>query len=533
MKQLSATDSMFVYNETPRTPLHISPILIYNPPEKGEEPVRFKDILQRFQERLHKSPVFRRKLSSVAFDLDRPYWIEDPDFDLEFHVRHMALPNPGDWRQFCILIARLHSRPIDLERPPWEAYIIEGLDNINGLPNGSFALYMKIHHSAIDGATGNQMIEALHDLVPNPEPYEVKDKWRPEAAPSQATKLGKAYLNLFKTPKQLRSLVEHAVKSRSDQIKQMIGAGTEDHSVKEPIRFNNEVSPHRVFGGLRMELDKVKSIKNAVGNCTLNDVLLSIVGGTLRHYLKASNELPKDSLVVAVPISTRTTDTTTADGGNEIAGMRVNLRTDIDDPIERLKAINQDAISSKAYANAIGAERQMAIVNSIPSGIASLGMRTLATTGLSARSPMSHTAVTNVPGPQFPLYFCGAKASLWVGVAFVIDGSGLVHTVNSYNGYIFLSFISCRELMPDPDFYHQCINKSLEEHLTAAAAISDAPVKRTTKKAKAKTDSGTVTKKGTATKKSAVAHKKTSKRKPTRKRTKTAGKKISAKDSNP
>lgn len=513
MKQLSATDSIFIYNETPRTPLHISPILIYNPPEDGEEPVRFKDILQRFQERLHKSPVFRRKLTNVAFDLDRPYWIEDPNFDLEFHVRHMALPKPGDWRQFCILIARLHSRPIDLERPPWEAYIIEGLDNINGLPSGSFALYMKIHHSAIDGATGNQMIEALHDLVPNPAPEEAIDSWRPEAEPSQVTKLSKAYSKLFKTPQQIRNIVEHAVKSRSNQIKEMIGAGTEDHSIKETIRFNGEVSPHRVFGGLRMELDKLKFIKNVVGDCTLNDLLLSIVGGTLRHYLNASNELPKDSLVVAVPINTRTEANTNAEGGNEIAGMRLNLRTDIEDPLERLRAIHRDAISSKAYANAIGAERQMTIVNSIPSGIASLGMRTLATTGLSARSPLSHTAVTNVPGPQFPLYFCGAKASLWIGVAFVIDGSGLVHTVNSYNGYVFLSFISCRELMPDPDFYHQCINKSLEEHLAAAESLSKANEPKTSKKQTKKTSKKSGTKKKTTT----------------RKRTKTSGKKVSAK----
>src|SRR5210317_720660 len=164
MKQLSPVDSIFVYNEQNNTPLHISPIMIYDPSTAENGFVRFKDILETFRSRLQLSPVFRRKMVKVPFNLDNPYWVEDQDFDLEFHVRHIALPKPGDWRQFHILLARLHSRPVDLSRPPWEAYIIEGLDNIEGLPPGCFAMYMKIHHSAIDGATGNQIVEALHDL---------------------------------------------------------------------------------------------------------------------------------------------------------------------------------------------------------------------------------------------------------------------------------------------------------------------------------------------------------------------------------
>ncbi len=149
MKQLSHTDAIFVYNETTHTPLHISPILIYDT-STAVGGVRFKDILARFEERIHKSPVFRQKLVKVPFNLDSPYWINDDNFDLEFHVRHLSLPKPGDWRQFCILLARLHSRQLDLNRPPWEAYIIEGLDNITGMPPGAFAMYMKIHQRYID-----------------------------------------------------------------------------------------------------------------------------------------------------------------------------------------------------------------------------------------------------------------------------------------------------------------------------------------------------------------------------------------------
>lgn len=489
MKQLTPTDALFVYQESARAPQHISPLLIYNPSAEGEEPVRFTEILQRFKERLHLAPVFRRKLSTVALDLDRPYWVEDDDFDLEFHVRHMALPKPGDWRQFCITTGRLHSRQLDLSRPPWEAYIIEGLDNINGLPSGSWALYMKIHHSAIDGATGNQMIEALHDLVPNPEPQKVLDTWQPESEPDQIAKLSKAYLKLFKTPKQIRAIVEHAIKSRSEDSRKF-DEEMEDHEIKDHIRFNGSISPHRVFGGLRIELKDLKAIKNSIGGSTLNDAILSVVGGAMRHYLSESQELPERTLQVVVAISTRTAENTNTDGGNEIAVMHLNLRTDVEKPLTRLAAINKDAISSKAYANAIGAERQITVLNSVPSGIASLGMKALAATGLSSRSPHSHTSVTNVPGPQFPLYFCGAKASLWIGLAPLYDGMGLAHTVNSYNGYIFISFLSCREMMSDPDFYHQCLNRSLKEHLEAATASPDSkPKPKTKRKPKAKTQS--------------------------------------------
>ena len=183
MQQLSPVDSFFVYNEHSNTPLHISPIMIYDPSTAENGAVSFQDVLETFRSRLHLSPVFRRKLVKVPFNLDNPYWVEDKDFDLEFHVRHTAVPKPGDLRQLNILLARLHSRPLDLTRPPWEAYVIEGLDHLKGFPPGFFAMYLKIHHSAIDGATGNQIIEALHDLTPEPPDFAKQDDWEAEEDP--------------------------------------------------------------------------------------------------------------------------------------------------------------------------------------------------------------------------------------------------------------------------------------------------------------------------------------------------------------
>ena len=169
MQQLSGLDSTFLYLETGNTPMHIGSMAIYDQSTAPKGHVAFKDILEFFEKRLHKARSFRQRLAKVPLALDRPYWIEDPDFDLEFHVRHIALPKPGDWRQLCIQAARLHARPLDLTKPLWEAYVIEGLDNVEGVPKGSFALVMKIHHAAIDGVSGAEMAAAIHDLSPDAE----------------------------------------------------------------------------------------------------------------------------------------------------------------------------------------------------------------------------------------------------------------------------------------------------------------------------------------------------------------------------
>ena len=468
MKQLSAIDSIFVYNEQPNAPLHISPVMFYDPTTAPGGFVRFKDILGTFASRLHRSPVFRRKLVTVPLNLDRPYWVEDSAFDLEFHVRHIALPKPGDWRQFCILLARLHSRPLDLTRPPWEAYIIEGLDNVQDLPPGSFAMYLKIHHSAIDGATGNQMVEALHDPTPRPVADKTVDTWRGEATPSAFVLLAKAYVNALRQPRSIVELVTQTVETRS--VAKQIAQPQGSHSVREKTRFNANISPHRVFGGVPFSLTRVKDIKDAVGACTLNDVVLCIVSGAMRKYLRAKNEMPESPLIAGVPISTRTPTRSDAQGGNAVAGMRINLRTDVDEPVERLRLINADAVASKAYANAVGAKRMVAVAESFPSSVAALGMRIAVAVHFGSRIPIIHTIITNVPGPQVPLYMCGARAVSWFGAGCPMDGMGLFHTINSYCGQIVVAYLACRQMMPDPAFYDQCIRESFDELEKAALA---------------------------------------------------------------
>ena len=200
MQQLSAQDASFVYLETPHTPMHIGSVGIYDPSTAPGGFVRFKDILNFIEQRLQGARSFRQRLVRVPFDLDHPYWIEDPEFDLEFHVRHIALPRPGDWRQLCIQVARLHARPMDLTKPLWEFTIVEGLDNVPGLPPGCFALVSKVHHAAIDGMSGVEMSAAVHDLTPDMTPPEKPDSWKPDNMPAVADLLARSYLNNLVQP---------------------------------------------------------------------------------------------------------------------------------------------------------------------------------------------------------------------------------------------------------------------------------------------------------------------------------------------
>ncbi len=185
MQQLSGLDASFVYSESAHAPTHVTSILIYDQSTAPKGEVTFKGILEHIEQRLHLAHAFRRRLVRVPFDLDHPYWIEDGEFDLEYHVRHIALPKPGDWRQFCIQTARLHARPLDLARPLWEMYVIEGLDGVEGVPKGSFGVVLKVHHAAIDGMAGVELITAIQDQTPDAgPPPPPAEPWAPERVPT-------------------------------------------------------------------------------------------------------------------------------------------------------------------------------------------------------------------------------------------------------------------------------------------------------------------------------------------------------------
>ena len=292
----------------------------------------------------------------MPFGLDRPYWIRDENFDIEYHVRQIALLAPGTWRQFCTQVARLCERPLDMSRPPWEMYIVEGLDSIVGVPKGAFAMVLKLHHAAVDGVGGAEMISVLHDKSADISHSSVElaspPLWAAERAPSNLELLTRAGLNAVIRPVGFIGNVVPSVRRIPSSLRRSRGDAPRGlGAVIASTRFN----AHRVFGAVRFELPSVKLIKNSVNGAKVNDVALALVGGALRRYLDDKGELPREPLVALMPISIRPTmtqrpresDVEASAGGNRFAMLPISMATDIRDPIERLRTIQRTTSLAK------------------------------------------------------------------------------------------------------------------------------------------------------------------------------------------
>lgn len=476
MKQMQGLDAAFVAFEQPNAPIHIGSIAIYDPSTAPGGFVRFKDILNFIRHRLHIAKMMRQRMVRVPFGIDYPYWIEDPNFDLEYHVRHAALPKPGDWRQLCILTARTFARPLDLTRPPWELLIVEGLDNVEGAPKGSYAILSKVHHAAIDGVSGVDLMQALHTATPEIQEIPDPDPWKPERMPSQLGMFARGYVRGFTNP--LRQM-EVAAKSAPGVLRVVKGAIKGDFDIASTFstprtRFNGKVSAHRVVDGRSFSLPDVKKIRVLSEGATVNDVMLSIVGGAMRAYLLDKNELPAESLAAMAPISVRDPKERNT-MGNQVSAMRAALGTHLEDPAARLDYVRQETQKSKAMTNALGA-RQMAEMSKLsPALYMGIGARLYSQFGLANRiKPIFNTVVTNVPGPPMPIYSTGARLVNIYGNLCLLDGVGLGHVVQSYVEQITVTATACRDAMPDPAFYAECIEASFDAHLKAAKQAAKA-----------------------------------------------------------
>jgi WS/DGAT/MGAT family acyltransferase len=475
MQQLSGQDAMFLHAEIDGLPQHIGGVSIYDQSTAPGGKVRFKQILAMLESRLHLSPIFRRKLAFVPYGLGRPYWVEDPDFDLEYHVRHIALPKPGDWRQLCILAARIHSMPLRRDKPMWEMYVIEGLNNVEGYPESCFALLLKVHHCAMDGATGTQFMNIVHDLSPDTREVGKAPPWIVERL-SKGRMLARAYFDAWRKPGQALDMVQQAVPAFMRirrGFKEERFHALED---KQKTRFQGKISRHRVVDARKFDFEDVRAIKNSQPGATINDAMLTIVAGGMRKYLDAKGELPEQSLVTGCPIDVRTPEERAA-GGNMVGFMTVSLRSDIADPAKRLLAIHDESTSAKAYAEALGPRFSVDLADVMPGNVLSLAIRTAAATGLAEAGVMFNTIVTNVPGPPVQLYMCGAALIDAISLGPLLPNVGLFHIVYSAvqnkKGTINLSFTADRDMLPDPAFYAQCLQESFEE--LKAAALDKKP----------------------------------------------------------
>ncbi len=462
MQQLNGLDSAFLFMETPNAPMHLGSVAIFDPSTAPGGVVRFKRIIQTLEERAHLAPYLRQRLYEVPFNLDFPYWVRDESFDPEFHIRHIALPKPGDWRQLCIQVARLQSRALDRSRPLWELYVIEGLDNVEGIPKGCFALVSKTHHAAIDGISSQDIGSALCDPSPEIRQIEGADNWKADKAPTLIELAAMAHENSIKKPRRFMDFLGKTLKSWENVAESAKNGSLTPASKVPRTRFNRVLSPHRVFEGVTFPLEDIKQIKNSAGG-TVNDAVLAICAGALRRYLEEKDELPEETLVSMCPINVRDPNSTGI-SGNQVVSMSVPLHTDITDPKERLAAICESTRTAKEATNAIDAKTMLEMADFIPTQLSTLGARVAAENGLANfMAPTVNTVITNVPGAQQPIYSNGAALVRGWGLGPCTDGNGLFHSIGSYCGELFIGVTCCRAMMPDPAHYAECLQQSFEE----------------------------------------------------------------------
>lgn len=480
MQQLTGLDASFLYLETANNPMHIGGLAIYDPSTSEGGAVGYKQIMANVLKRAHRVTAMNNVLVEVPLKLDHPYWKSDGPFDPEFHIRHIALPKPGDWRQLCIQASRLHARPLDRARPLWEFYIIEGLDNVEGFPPGCFAVLSKMHHAAIDGASGVEVAAAIHDLSPD---YNVKDskQVKKERTPTNTELFWRAQLNNIKTPLRVFDVAKNTIPGVAKMVAGLARGKLSRVTDIPRTRFNTNVSPHRVFDAVEFSLEDIKAIKDSVDGVTVNDVALAICGGGLRKYLQSKNELPERSLVAMAPVNIRTKDQL-GKAGNQVSQLTVRVRSDISDPLERLVEVNKGTSEAKEFNNAIGAKTMTDYTQFVPSTLTASAAKLSSRLALANRiKPSYNCVITNVPGPQIPLYFTGAKMLSNFGLGPAIDGMGLFHALLSYCGKFNISINACREMMPDPSFYADCLRESFNE-LYAATVGSEAKAAKPTRK---------------------------------------------------
>ncbi len=487
-KQLSGMDSLFLYAENYRAPLEVGCLQIYDPSTAPQGIVRFKEILATFQSRLDRCDVFRRKLVTVPFSLDHPYWVLDEEFDLEYHVRHVSLPKPGDWSQLMSQVARLHARQLDHSRPLWMANIIEGLDNIAGLPPGSFAMYMKFHHAGIDGVTGHEVQEVMHDFAPyqaDASTYAPSLGQRHDNEPSAWSLLARAPLSTAINATKLGFSMACAAQG-------ILRAGLSPGDFRPPsvpmTVFNStRVSPNRVIDGRYFDLDEFRKICKAYEGTTVNDVALTVVAGALRYYLEAREALPGDPLIALCPINVGTEYDAQQGRANLLSVMTPPLYTDIADPVERLRAIHTGTRDAKALAQKLGKTTLTRIPMNLPAIVAKNLYPLLQILALRSQMMPFNTIITNVALSDAPLYFCGARLVKVLATGPIIDQAGIFHTIFSFDGEVSIAFTACREMLPDPVFYAECIEASYKDLKHATISAPRTTKKKKKKKARKKT----------------------------------------------
>ena len=476
MKRIAGKDAVFLWAETPSTHMTIAFVGIFDPSSTpgglhgpGDLYARFRQLLE---ERLHLVPQFRQRVVNVPLGLDNPYFVDDPDFDIGYHLRRIALPEPGDRQLLQEFVGRLVSRPMDMDKPLWEIYLVEGLED------GCWAYVGKAHHVLVDGVGGNEMLVQLLDLEPTPratEPPEVP--FSPAPLPTELDLLRHAVAGTARKPVRFLRTLRRSADVAVDFARWGIGRDDDDPglTVLGPRTFlNGPIHPHRQVSLGQFSLDEVKRVKHALG-CTVNDVVLAVTGRALRAFVTDHGETVDRGMVAAVPISIRPPgdDSTTVD--NQVSGMTVPLHDDEEDVVEQLRRISRATTPAKEQLGAVAATLLQDWSEYAPPAVAAQAMRFYSRAGLARRHPpIANVTLSNVPGPPIPLYLAGSQMVAMYPIGPVIHNQRLNITVVSYRDTMFLGVAADREAVPDTDELVDHFTKALADVVAAAEAVEAA-----------------------------------------------------------
>ena len=445
MERLKGVDASFLYMETRDMHMHTVGTVIIDPATMpgGFAFSKIKDLIAA---RLHLMAPFRRRLVNVPLGLAHPVWIEDPDFDLDFHVRRRGLPQPGTMHELAELVGDFASHPLDRSRPLWLMWVVEGLED------GMVALVTKIHHSCIDGVSGADLMAHLFDLEPDPPPMEAPPSLPVETPPSDLRLVAGAFGSVVAQPLTIgRTMVRTArglFNAVQSQRRRPEGAPPATLPFTAPhTPWNGAVTPHRSVAFASCSLEDMKYIKRVFGT-TVNDVVLAASTMTLRRWLLAHDALPDKPLVASCPVSVHAEGAKT--DPNQLSNMFVSLPVQLTDSAEQLLAIRENTKGAKELHHAMGADLIMSLTQSTPPQLLNLASRLYSEMGLASRHRPAHNlVVSNVPGPPIPLYCGGGRVLACYPMGPILEGAGLNLTVLSNMGNVDFGAIACREMVPD------------------------------------------------------------------------------------
>lgn len=445
MLRLSGMDASFLYMETPTHHMHVCGTLVLDPSSRAT-PLALEDLRNLIRARIHLMPMLRRRVLPVPLGLDHPVWLEDPDFDVEHHVRRITVHAPGRMRELAEIVGDIASTPLNRSRPLWEMALVEGL------ADGNLALVSKMHHACIDGVTGADLMAHLLDLEPDAgDPEPPATPWEPDEVPSELHLATDAVASRLADPFRTVRAIGRTTASLATMARSILPVG--DDGLRPALPFtgprtilNAPITAKRVVAFGQASLDDIKVAKNTFGT-TVNDVVLAASALSLRRYLLAHDDLPERPLIAAVPVSVHTTDGV---GTNQVSNMFVRLPLEIDDPVELLARINAETLDAKAVHNAMGADLIQDMALMTPPGLYNLALRLYALPAVSGTlPPVQNLVISNVPGPPIPLYLAGARVGGVFPFGPLIEGSGINITVLSNMGNMDFGVIACGDTVPE------------------------------------------------------------------------------------